>query len=71
MCDHRVDISRRNEKGKSRATEALEILAALIIGLCEDGNAKAVRLQYSGNYRHAKGRVIDVRITRDKYEIYL
>ena len=31
--DHRVDVSRGNEKAEARATEALEILTGLVIGL--------------------------------------
>ena len=71
MRHHRVDITRGNEEAESWSAESLEVLAIFVIRLREDGNSEALRLKHTGDNGHAKGRMIDVRVTRYIYKIYV
>ena len=68
---HRVDVARGNEEAESWASESLEVLAIFVVGLRENSHSEALCLEHAGYNGNAKRRMIDVRITRYVYEIYL
>ena len=71
MRHHRVYITACNKEAKSRSAESLKVLGTLIVGLGEDSNSKALRLQDTRDYCNAKGGMINICITRNVYKVYL
>jgi hypothetical protein len=64
MSHHGVDVSAVHQKSQPGLAEPLEILGGAIVGLGDDGHGKALRLQHAGNDRRAKGRVVNVGVSR-------
>jgi hypothetical protein len=66
---HRVDISRAYEKSQPRSAKALEILAGTEIGLRQESDSEAPILKHAANYRRAKGRMVNVCVSRYVNEV--
>jgi hypothetical protein len=67
--DHAVHVARRDAPEQVGFAQRLEGLGALPVGLGDDADAKALRLQHAANHRHAKAGVIDIGVTRDQHHV--
>ena len=65
VSHHGVDIARRDEEAEAGAAVGPEGLGGSVVGLGENGHAEALGLQHAGDDGHAKGRMIDVSVTRN------
>ena len=69
MSDHGVDISGGNEEAEAWLTEPFELVGGAELGLAEHCACKAVFFEYAGNESCAEGRMIDVSVSADIYEV--
>ncbi len=59
----------RHAEEQVRLAQRLERLGALPVGLGNDADAKALRLQHAADHRHAEARVVDVGVARDQDDV--
>ena len=62
MSHHRVNVSRADKEAETGLAKGLELLTALIIGLREDRDSEACRLEHAAYYGRAKGWVVNVAV---------
>ena len=65
MRNHGIQISRADQKAEARPPEAAEIRIGIGAGLCQNGNAEALRLQHAGDDGGAEGGMVDIGIAAD------
>ncbi len=58
--DHRVHVAGRDAEEEGGRAEPLEVGRRAPVGLRNDADAKALRLEHAADDRHAEARVIDV-----------
>jgi len=63
--DHRIHIAGRHAEEQLGFTERLEGFGRLPVGLRDDADAKALRLQRAPDHRHAEARVVDIGVAGD------
>ena len=66
---HRIHVAAGDAEEKIRLAQRLEWLGALPIGLRDDADAEALRLQQPPDDRHAEARVINIGIAGDKDDV--
>ncbi len=64
--DHGIHVARRHAPEQVGTAQRLEGLGALPVGLGDDADTKALRLQRAADHRHAEARMIDVGVARDQ-----
>ena len=69
MRHHTVDIAGRDEKTETRTAVFAKGVTAFVVGLREDSHAIAGCLKHTRDDRDAKGRMIDVSVTRNVNKI--
>ncbi len=63
--DHRIHVAGGDAEEQVRFAQGLERLGRLPVGLRDDADAKALRLERAADDRHAEARVVDVGVARD------
>ncbi len=67
--DHAVHVARRHAPKEIGFAQGAKWLGTRPIGLGDDADAKALRLQHAPNHRHAKTGVIDVSVAGDEDDV--
>ena len=67
--DHRIHVAGGDAEEQLRFAHGHVRLYALPIGLRDDADTKALRLQHASDHRHAKARVVDVSVTGDDDDV--
>jgi nitroreductase len=67
--DHRIHVAGGHAEEQVRLAQHLEGVGALPVGLRDDADAKALRLQHAADDRHAEARMVDVGIAGDDDDV--
>ena len=67
--DHRVHVARGHAKEQVRFTQTHKVVFAVPVRLRNNPHAETLSFQHTAADRHAKARVIDIRITRHQNDI--
>ena len=69
--DHGIHVAAGHSEEQARLAQGLEILGAAPVGLRDDANPKALRLQHAPDNGHTEARVIDIGVARDDDNVTL
>ena len=67
--DHRIHVAAGDAEEQVRLAQRLERLGALPVGLGDDADAKALRLQQAADDRHAEARMVDIGVAGDEDDV--
>ncbi len=67
--DHRIHVAGGDAEEQVRLAQRLERIGALPIGLRDDADPKALRLERAADHRHAEARVIHVGVAGDDDDV--
>ena len=63
--DHRIHVPGGHAEEQVRPAQRLKAFGAVPVGLRDDADAKALRLEHAADHRHAEARVVDVGVAGD------
>ena len=67
--DHRIHVAGGDAEEQVRLAQRLEGLGAVPVGLGDDADAKALRLQHAADHRHAEAGVVDIGVAGDDDDV--